>query len=444
MLFVLPFLACAPPAPGDIGHGDGSDAPTWHQDVAPIVSEACTSCHEQGGIAPFTLSSYDDAAPMATAIAEAVESRRMPPWGAQTTEECTPRVGFSGDQRLADEEIAIVVDWAEAGAPEGDPATAAPLVEPQVPTINDDLSLFPTTPHLTAGDTDQILCRPVDPGFTETTWVTGVEVLPGDLSVVHHVVVYVDPHAESDALVDDNGTYDCFSAAGVSDETALAVWVPGAYPTVPPENSGFPVAAGSRLVLQMHYHPAGSTGTPDTTGVRLDITTEAPRKTAYLTGVGNAAGAAAGLLPGDGDRGSRAEFRVPANAPDHVESMDIDLPTVKRRYDVWSVEAHMHMVGVDMLATVEHTDPEVGIDEECLLHEPAWDFDWQRLYSYDGKGVTIGEGDIIHLRCEYDNTLANPGVVRALDDAGLDEPTDVFLGESSYDEMCVLIFGITY
>lgn len=48
------------------------------------------------------------------------------------------------------------------------------------------------------------------------------------------------------------------------------------------------------------------------------------------------------------------------------------------------------------------------------------------------------------MQCEYDNTLDNPGVRRALDDAGLEVPVNVGLGEGSLDEMCVGIFGVVY
>ena len=48
----------------------------------------------------------------------------------------------------------------------------------------------------------------------------------------------------------------------------------------------------------------------------------------------------------------------------------------------------------------------------------------------------------LRLRCTYDNTLSNPGVARALSDAGQDEPADVYLGETTLDEMCLGIFGV--
>jgi hypothetical protein len=48
------------------------------------------------------------------------------------------------------------------------------------------------------------------------------------------------------------------------------------------------------------------------------------------------------------------------------------------------------------------------------------------------------------MQCQYDNTLDNPGVVRALADAGLTEPVNVNLGEGSLDEMCIGIFGVVF
>ena len=67
---------------------DVPSTPTFHKDVEPILQENCQACHRQkplnmsGMIAPFSLTSYDEARPWAKAIAKAVESKLMPPWGA--------------------------------------------------------------------------------------------------------------------------------------------------------------------------------------------------------------------------------------------------------------------------------------------------------------------------------------------------------------------------
>ena len=47
-------------ASGDESGETGSElAPTWYQDVAPIVHETCGGCHRDGGIAPFSMDSYE-------------------------------------------------------------------------------------------------------------------------------------------------------------------------------------------------------------------------------------------------------------------------------------------------------------------------------------------------------------------------------------------------
>ena len=74
------------------------------------------------------------------------------------------------------------------------------------------------------------------------------------------------------------------------------------------------------------------------------------------------------------------------------------------------------------------------------MQTPHWDFNWQRGYSYDApldEVPVLRGGDTLHLRCTYDNTLDNPGVRQALADAGLDAPQDVYLGETTLDEMCL-------
>ena len=92
---------------------------------------------------------------------------------------------------------------------------------------------------------------------------------------------------------------------------------------------------------------------------------------------------------------------------------------------------------------ITKTDP--GGDDQCLVHTPAWDFNWQRGYFFDGPVEDMPKlrlGDTLTMRCTYDNSLSNPYVREALDEQGLEEPIDVTLGEESLDEMCLGIFGL--
>ena len=38
----------------------GPQPVSWHKDVEPLVQRKCGTCHEQGGIAPFTLKTLED------------------------------------------------------------------------------------------------------------------------------------------------------------------------------------------------------------------------------------------------------------------------------------------------------------------------------------------------------------------------------------------------
>jgi hypothetical protein len=53
---------------------------TWYQDVGPIVAEKCMGCHHDGGIAPFSLETYESAATYGMQMLAAVEDGEMPPW----------------------------------------------------------------------------------------------------------------------------------------------------------------------------------------------------------------------------------------------------------------------------------------------------------------------------------------------------------------------------
>src|SRR5262249_17000060 len=92
-------------------------AQTFTKDIAPIFQKKCQSCHHEGTVAPMSLVTYKDARPWARAIKERVLVREMPPWHLDKT------VGirrYKNDISLSDSEIAAVVKWVDAGAPEGD------------------------------------------------------------------------------------------------------------------------------------------------------------------------------------------------------------------------------------------------------------------------------------------------------------------------------------
>jgi hypothetical protein len=88
---------------------------TWTKEISRIVYQRCLVCHREGGRAPMSLATYDEARPWAKAIKEEVLERRMPPWGA------VKGFGeFRNDASLLEREIELIAQWVEGGAPQGD------------------------------------------------------------------------------------------------------------------------------------------------------------------------------------------------------------------------------------------------------------------------------------------------------------------------------------
>ena len=100
---------------------------TYAKDVAPILRASCESCHRPGTAAPMQFQTYEQTRPWASMIKYQVEKHLMPPgWYIDRT------VGiqhFKNDPTLSEEDIATIVQWVDAGAPEGDEAAMLPALD---------------------------------------------------------------------------------------------------------------------------------------------------------------------------------------------------------------------------------------------------------------------------------------------------------------------------
>lgn len=454
-LAALTLLPLAAACSGDDGGGPAPTPVTWYRDVAPIVAKHCMGCHQEGGIAPFSLTTYDDAMPIANQLMEAIDTGLMPPFDAREASDCTPDHGWQDDPRLSPAEQAMLRTWIADGTPAGDVADVPPPPVYALHGVTD--TLRPTTPFVTTGDTDQFICYALDPGNTRLAWMNGLQIRAGNPDVVHHAVtVALFP---KNAPTDPDGPNEQLRAAGqigvpfdcadggvttMANSFLLGVWTPGNQPIDLPSGIAAPLLANSLVVIQIHYHPGGRlTNAPDATEIDLRLVSERPTEIYTATALGNA-GAAPQLLPDPDDRGA-PEFRIPANSDTHREHMRFTVGAVDNPIPLFSAYPHMHYIGTGIDVKIERAAPSPGQPASECLYSGDWNFDWQRSYLYDapvGSLPRVGTGDVIDVSCSYDNTLRNPFVQRALHDAGLDQPIDVVLGEQTLDEMCLGIFGV--
>lgn len=422
--------------------GGAADGPTFYGDVAWILHDRCLHCHTEGQIGGFSLEAYEDAAPLADLIVEKTQSGEMPPFHAVATEDCEQLHDWKDDPRLTDDELAILAAWEEAGAPSGDPADGPPpyeLAPTQLPGAS--LVVTPAEPFTVSGERDLFECFVYDPELADTAYVDGIHLVPGNSEVAHHALTFKLGRADAMAMSGGSDRFECF---GNPPGELVHAWAPGGQPFDLPDDVGIPMSADDVFVVQMHYHPTGE-DQDDASSLELRFAEERPAYMFQVALIGNASSSGDGLLPGPND-GGEPRFLIPAGAVDHTEEMVFEIPTdIPIDIPILFVANHMHYVGTDMRFSIERAEPAGQPAEQCFVRTPAWDFNWQRFYEYD---LPIDElpsatgGDVIRVKCTYDNSTGNPFVRQALEDQGLEEPIDVRLGEQTLDEMCLGALGI--
>src|SRR5689334_14646280 len=90
--------------------------PDYQHDVAPLLGTYCHDCHQMDGVAPVpSMADYDNIRTYAEAIRIAVETRWMPPWGADNSGRCGT---WDHARWMSEDDIATIVRWQKDGAPE--------------------------------------------------------------------------------------------------------------------------------------------------------------------------------------------------------------------------------------------------------------------------------------------------------------------------------------
>ena len=163
--------------------GDGertpAAAPSFQRDVAPILREKCTGCHQVGGIAPFSLETARQAQKWADAIAGAVKAKVMPPWPPGPA---SPDYVGEESRQLTAQQRSTILSWAKAGGKASGPgAGKAPAAKTDVRPGERVLTLgMPAAYRPTAknGATDDYRCFLLDPKLTEDAYATSARIVP--------------------------------------------------------------------------------------------------------------------------------------------------------------------------------------------------------------------------------------------------------------------------
>jgi hypothetical protein len=387
-------------------------AVTFTRDVAPILYKNCTTCHRPGGIGPMSLFEYANAVRKADEMRDAVSGGEMPPWHADA-----PHGTFSNDRRLSEKDKRTIIEWIDAGAPEGDRNDLPP--RPEYPSgyligTPDAEFAIPEEFHVPARGTIQYQYFEVPTNFTEDKWVQAIEVKPGAMAVVHHALVFARvpnaPDAPSaapavanarkvtpqpvlirreDQRIPDDTLPDGSKAPVRELGSLIGTTAPGTNVLTFAPGTALRIPKGSVLTFQMHYTARGHEMT-DRTKVGMVFAKEAPSEEIRATSFSN------------------GQFTIPPGAKDVPVPSEVGFRESVRLYALFP---HTHVRGVRWQYTLVQPDG----SKTVILNVPKYDFNWQTYYQF-ATPLEIPGGAKLEATAWYDNSPrdVNPDPTKAV------------------------------
>lgn len=380
---------------------------TYSEHIAPIIYKNCVSCHRQGEAGGFNLLTYKDVTERAQLIKYVTTTRFMPPWPADATYS-----HFIDEKVLQDNEIEMISKWVDKGCAIGDSLRIPPLQDFTRGSQlgKPDLVIKMREPYFIKGNNqDRFLLMRVPYEIPKDTFISAIEVVPGNRKLVHHVnaqllsyeagkrkdVFKGNTVIDIDSFPDKLQAYKALNLQNDDGETFPALtysvtnYLPGVTPPIYPEGiGGFKlVQKGALFLKDMHYGPS-RVDTTDQTIFNVFYSKQAPKRPAKEFQMGTF-----GVSP------TVPPLVIP---PDTVMTFHSDY-IVPTDISILTVNPHMHLLGKSFLAYA--LTPQG--DTIPLIRIKKWDFRWQYFYTYK-KMVKLSKGTRIHIEGVFDNTRKNP------------------------------------
>jgi thiol-disulfide isomerase/thioredoxin len=371
----------------------------YHGRISRVIQQHCLECHHSGGVAPFSLETYDDVASHAGMIRKMVDQNLMPPWFAAPMHPSP----WANDRTLPADDKRDLLAWLATGKKEGNPADAPlPRAFAREWQIGTPDAIIQISQPIQVKATGKMPYQNVfvETSFPQDRWVRALEVRPTAHEVVHHVLVFVLPKQTNAVVTSTNGAPRKRRTREDEGGNFFAAYVPGNNLLDYPQGFAKLLPQGATLQFQIHYTPNG-TPASDQTRLGLVFAQETPRHEVRVLGVAN---------PG---------LRIPPGASNHeVHASAPVLLDAK----VLSFMPHMHVRGKAFRYELARPDG----SKQLLLDVPRYDFNWQLQYRL-AEPIEAPAGSKLLATGWYDNSTNNP--------ANPDPGREVKWGPQTDDEM---------
>ncbi len=346
---------------------------TFSEHIAPILQAKCESCHRPGQMAPMSLRSYAETRPLAPVIRASVAIGNMPPFYADG-----PPGYYKNDIRLTDREKKLIIEWADSGAPEGDPDLLPRPVEwddSEWPFGEPDLVLHFPAHSPPADNREHWITFFADQAFPENIWARAIHLKTSSRKTVHHSTLFtVGPRSK----IPKNRK----TRRHVAPAPGLFTWFPGLVIDPLPEGQAIQLRSPRRIAARTHFAPTNKRRTEQMEVGIYFATGVVERVQKKLTWQ------------------FTKQLKIPPGASDFTLSGTRGFTEAA---EITHFKVHMHLRGKSSRIILHYPDG----SKQTVFDLPRYRFNWQRYY-YLAEPLLVPKGTVAEFVGVWDNSAANP------------------------------------
>ena len=397
-------------APGCIVHKPTSDriasGVTWHKQVNRLMMAKCQLCHRPGQAAPFALQTYQQVAQRKDMIRFVLEKKIMPPWFATGDSS-----RWVGNRHLAAADRQLLIDWIDAGAPEGDSADAAPtrnwqsgwqFGEPDVVLTSPRVLNIPAEGEIAY----EYISIPTD--FSEDRWVQTLEVSTDAPQNTHHIILFLLPPVKM------QDTFPGFNPKQTLTRKEMHLltlrgfyggYVQGLPGVRYQEGAAKLLPKGWRILMQIHHEANGAVA-KDRPRVGIQFSKQRPNKVVETLAA------------------ATKKLKIPPGESRHLETAEYKFT---KDGQILGFFPHTHLRGTAFRYELR----EPNGSKVLLLDVPRYDPNWQLHYQLKTP-IDVDAGSTLLASAWYNNSKENPN--------NPDPNVEVKFGLYTHDEMMIGYF----